>query len=312
MALPNKPLGEIEAVVDPEIAEHECDVLIVGGGMAACGTAFEIKKWADDSLKIILCDKASMERSGAVAQGLSAINTYIGENAIEDYVKMVRNDLMGVVREDLIYDLGRHVDESVKLFEEWGLPVWKKTEDLHNLEYGYFRKHGALVYNHLINSGKTFYCPAWRHPYIMFEKTGTGANAQYGGWYDDLEEQMPKSQNYIQTSYHYNCQFGKPISTSKKDYEDANVWRPAKTSDSSKSALMADAFSDPAKGVANHHKIGYNVVYLGGNVKFINDPEFVVRDLNNGKAYNDGLNNYTDFQAKAWRFLEERLDEDEY
>ena len=134
MALPNKPLGEIEAVVDPEIAEHECDVLIVGGGMAACGTAFEIKKWADDSLKIILCDKASMERSGAVAQGLSAINTYIGENAIEDYVKMVRNDLMGVVREDLIYDLGRHVDESVKLFEEWGLPVWKKDADGNNLD----------------------------------------------------------------------------------------------------------------------------------------------------------------------------------
>jgi adenylylsulfate reductase, subunit A len=80
-------------------------------------------------------DKASLERSGAVAQGLSAINTYIGDNAIEDYVKMVRNDLMGVVREDLIYDLGRHVDESVKLFEEWGLPIWKLvTSRRHNLD----------------------------------------------------------------------------------------------------------------------------------------------------------------------------------
>ncbi|MEA3546165.1 MAG: adenylyl-sulfate reductase subunit alpha [Thermodesulfobacteriota bacterium] len=134
MALPNKPVGELDAVVDPEIQEMECDVLIVGGGMAACGTAFEIKKWASDDLKILLCDKASMERSGAVAQGLSAINTYIGENPIEDYVKMVRNDLMGVVREDLIYDLGRHVDESVKLFEEWGLPVWKKDADGNNLD----------------------------------------------------------------------------------------------------------------------------------------------------------------------------------
>jgi adenylylsulfate reductase subunit A len=42
---------------------------------------------------------------------------------------MVRNDLMGLVREDLIFDLGCHVDDSVHLFEEWGLPVWKKTED---------------------------------------------------------------------------------------------------------------------------------------------------------------------------------------
>ena len=134
MALPNKPRGELAAVPNPEIQEHECDVLIVGGGMAACGTAFEIMKWAPEGMKITLVDKASMERSGAVAQGLSAINTYIGENPIENYVKMVRNDLMGVVREDLIYDLGRHVDESVKLFEEWGLPIWKKDENGENLD----------------------------------------------------------------------------------------------------------------------------------------------------------------------------------
>jgi adenylylsulfate reductase, subunit A len=56
--------------------------------------------------KILLVDKAAMERSGAVAQGLSAINTYVGENSADDYVRMVRNDLMGIVREDLIFDLG--------------------------------------------------------------------------------------------------------------------------------------------------------------------------------------------------------------
>jgi len=70
-----------------------------------------------------------MERSGAVAQGLSAINTYIGENTADDYVRMVRNDLMGIVREDLIFDLGCHVDDSVFLFEEWGLPMWKLSDD---------------------------------------------------------------------------------------------------------------------------------------------------------------------------------------
>ncbi len=70
-----------------------------------------------------------MERSGAVAQGLSAINTYVGKNSPEDYVKMVRNDLMGLVREDLIFDLGCHVDDSVHLFEEWGLPIWKKAAE---------------------------------------------------------------------------------------------------------------------------------------------------------------------------------------
>ena len=143
MALPNKPKGEIKAVRDPQVEEREVDILIVGGGMAACGTAFEIKKWAGDK-KILLVDKASMERSGAVAQGLSAINTYVGDNSTENYVRMVRNDLMGIVREDLIYDLGRHVDDSVHLFEEWGLPVWKKTDDNKNLDGKKGQKLGTL------------------------------------------------------------------------------------------------------------------------------------------------------------------------
>ncbi len=142
MGLPDKPLGEIKAVRDPEVDEREVDILIVGGGMAATGTAFEIKKWTDAS--VLLCDKASLERSGAVAQGLSAINTYIGDNKPEDYVRMVRNDLMGIVREDLIFDLGCHIDDSVHLFEEWGLPMWKKTEDGKNLDGKAGLKMGTL------------------------------------------------------------------------------------------------------------------------------------------------------------------------
>ncbi|MCK4788124.1 MAG: adenylyl-sulfate reductase subunit alpha [Desulfobacteraceae bacterium] len=128
MAIPSKPTGELLAVRDPEVEEREVDLLIVGGGMAACGAAFEMKKWSGDK-SILLVDKAALERSGAVAQGLSAINTYIGENPIEDYVRMVRNDLMGITRDDLVYDVGRHVDDSVHLFEEWGLPCWKKSAE---------------------------------------------------------------------------------------------------------------------------------------------------------------------------------------
>ncbi|MCP3922558.1 MAG: FAD-binding protein, partial [Desulfobacterales bacterium] len=144
MALPNKPLGELKAVSNPEVKEMDVDILIVGGGMAACGTAFEVKKWADDDTSILLVDKASLERSGAVAQGLSAINTYVGDNSPDDYVRMVRNDLMGIVREDLIFDLGRQVDDSVHLFEEWGLPMWKKTDDGKNLDGHKGQKLGTL------------------------------------------------------------------------------------------------------------------------------------------------------------------------
>jgi len=115
---------------NPEVIEEEVDILIIGGGMAACGAAFEISRWVEGTgLKVKLVDKAALDRSGAVAQGLSAINTYMGENDPSDYVRYVRGDLMGIVREDLVYDVGRHVDDSVHNFEEWGLPIWKQKGD---------------------------------------------------------------------------------------------------------------------------------------------------------------------------------------
>lgn len=119
----------------PAVTEVECDLLIMGGGMAGCGAAFEACRWANEKgLKVVLVDKAATDRSGAVAMGLSAINTYVGENKVEDYVRYVRNDLMGIIREDLVFDLGRHVDDSVQLFEEWGLPIWKKGDDGFSLD----------------------------------------------------------------------------------------------------------------------------------------------------------------------------------
>jgi adenylylsulfate reductase subunit A len=107
----------------------ETDLLILGGGMAACGAAVEAAYWAKkNGLKVTLVDKAAMDRSGAVAMGLSAINQYVGlrdgENTIANYVDYVRNDLMGVTREDLVANIARHVDGSVHLFEKWGLPIW--------------------------------------------------------------------------------------------------------------------------------------------------------------------------------------------
>ncbi|MFK5970097.1 MAG: adenylyl-sulfate reductase subunit alpha [Candidatus Marithrix sp.] len=115
---------------NPEIIEEEVDILLIGGGMACCGAAYEAMRWMEGTdISIKLIDKAAMDRSGAVAQGLSAINTYLGDNDPADYARMVANDLMGITRDDLAYDLGRHVDDSVHLFEDWGLPIWKTDEN---------------------------------------------------------------------------------------------------------------------------------------------------------------------------------------
>ncbi|MBT9567413.1 MAG: adenylyl-sulfate reductase subunit alpha [Thiobacillus sp.] len=107
---------------------EECDILVVGGGMGGCGAAYEARYWGRD-MKIVVAEKANIDRSGAVAQGLYAINCYMGmqwgENQPEDHVRYARNDLMGMVREDLAYDMARHVDSAVHKFEEWGLPIMR-------------------------------------------------------------------------------------------------------------------------------------------------------------------------------------------
>jgi adenylylsulfate reductase subunit A len=117
-------------MINYETVEVETDLLILGGGMASCGAAVEAAHWAKkNGLKVTLVDKAAMDRSGAVAMGLSAINLYVGikdgQNTVNDYVQYVRNDLMGVARDDLVANIARHVDGSVHLFEKWGLPIWK-------------------------------------------------------------------------------------------------------------------------------------------------------------------------------------------
>jgi adenylylsulfate reductase subunit A len=116
-----------------ETVEVETDLLILGGGMTCCGAAVEAAYWAKkNGLKVTLVDKAAMDRSGGVAMGLSALNVYIGvkegDNTVEDYVDYVRNDLMGITREDLVASIARHVDSTVHLFEKWGLPIWKNKD----------------------------------------------------------------------------------------------------------------------------------------------------------------------------------------
>jgi adenylylsulfate reductase subunit A len=113
------------------IVEDNIDILVAGAGLGGTGAAFEARYWGQDK-KIVIAEKANIDRSGAVAQGLYAINCYMGtrfgENNPEDHVRYARIDLMGMVREDLLFDMARHVDSTVHNFEKWGLPIMRDEE----------------------------------------------------------------------------------------------------------------------------------------------------------------------------------------
>ncbi len=121
------------------IVEDDIDILVVGSGLGGSGAAWEARFWGQNK-KIVIAEKANIDRSGAVAQGLYAINCYMGtrwgENNPEDHVRYARIDLMGLVREDLLFDMARHVDSTVHQFEEWGLPIMKNPKTGNYLREG--------------------------------------------------------------------------------------------------------------------------------------------------------------------------------
>lgn len=51
---------------NPEIVEEEVDILLIGGGMACCGAAFELSRWLQKArdegidLKTKMVDKAAL------------------------------------------------------------------------------------------------------------------------------------------------------------------------------------------------------------------------------------------------------------
>jgi len=103
----------------------DTDILIIGGGTAGCMAAVEIKE-INPAIKVTIMEKAHIDRSGCLAAGMNAINAYIhpGETP-ESFVRYVRFDAMGLVREDLVKSIAEEINSVVQRVEKWGLPIQK-------------------------------------------------------------------------------------------------------------------------------------------------------------------------------------------
>lgn len=101
----------------------ETDILIIGGGTAGCMAATEVKERHPD-LRVTIMEKAHVDRSGCLAGGMNAINAYLnpGETS-ESFVRYVRFDSCGLIREDLVKSQAELFEYCVKKVEGWGLPI---------------------------------------------------------------------------------------------------------------------------------------------------------------------------------------------
>ncbi|HET6444363.1 MAG TPA: type II secretion system protein [candidate division Zixibacteria bacterium] len=165
----------------------------------------------------------------------------------------------------------------------WGIyPVWIRQ----NTENQGFIAQGILFEAGIVKDPKLYYCPGNRNPNLKYGKYL--APNPGGGWPQTgrVPEDVPATQNWIWTTFHYRSLWT------------GSEWRAVSShKDNGGTAIFADVFTDPSRGVELHHKSGYNAGYADGHVRFVKDPERVIEGLNGGSSYHT---NY-DFQDYAWK-----------
>lgn len=109
------------------IENLQTDVLIIGGGTAGCYAALTISEHSD--AKVLICEKAHINRSGCLAAGVNALNAYIVEGRTpQDYVDYARKDADGIVRGDLLLTMSERLNSVTERLEKLGLVILKDKE----------------------------------------------------------------------------------------------------------------------------------------------------------------------------------------
>ena len=100
----------------------ECDVLIVGGGVAGCMAAVEASE-TDTALRVIVMEKAAIRRSGAAARGMDALNVVMipGQASAAEYLESIDMMSQGVFDEKVSRRLVDESFSSLKRLEGWGV-----------------------------------------------------------------------------------------------------------------------------------------------------------------------------------------------
>ncbi|MBI5302660.1 MAG: adenylyl-sulfate reductase subunit alpha [Chloroflexi bacterium] len=106
----------------------DTDLLIIGAGNSGCFAAIEAKK-QNPQLRVTLMEKAHIDRSGCLAGGMDAINTYIKKGrTVEQFVRWSRSQAGGIIREDLMTTLAEVLNQPTEEWEKWGLPIDKEED----------------------------------------------------------------------------------------------------------------------------------------------------------------------------------------
>ncbi len=103
------------------------DFLIIGGGTAGCYAALTF--CGESGGRVLIAEKANIERSGCLAAGVNALNAYIVPGKTpRDYVDYARADAEGIVRGDLLLTMAEGLNRTVEKLESLGLTILKDAQ----------------------------------------------------------------------------------------------------------------------------------------------------------------------------------------
>ena len=164
---------------------------------------------------------------------------------------------------------------------------WKTTNAAKYNRFGFYRRPGVLVNEGYSDTPESLYCPSVtrNHPWLRPGGIMPSIPSQ-SGWFYDFER--PADIRIMGMSYHYRETFA------GKDYK-SGVNAPAQGASfnnilnmqkhSSDMVLLADAFSDPDRGIADAHRDGYNFARLDGSGMYYLDPNGEIDKFNGGSGY---------------------------
>jgi prepilin-type N-terminal cleavage/methylation domain-containing protein len=153
-------------------------------------------------------------------------------------------------------------------------------------QFGDYRRPGVLMSLGYSDDPSILYCPAMAERHEWLKPRGIRpSNPSFSGWF--YEDERPASIRYYNMSYHYRETYaGRTYEPGRAVNNSELINTLEMGRDSPDMVMLSDAFSDPDRGIRDHHRDGYNFARLDGSGDFYLDLGNEVESLNGGTKYN--------------------------
>jgi succinate dehydrogenase/fumarate reductase flavoprotein subunit len=112
-----------------DVAEVDCDVLVIGGGTAGPMAAYKAKM-KDRNARVVLLEKANVKRSGAICMGMDGLNNAVipGHATAEQYTKEITIANDGICDQAPVYTYAQRCFDIIQELDRFGIRFQKDAK----------------------------------------------------------------------------------------------------------------------------------------------------------------------------------------